>query len=110
MKKASVSDRFCVDIRGDTHADPISLGIYATDASMYQMLPLAVVTPLDRDDTVKAVRLCAELGLPLLARGGGTSLTGQSVGEAVILDVSRHLTHVLELNLEEGWVRVEPGV
>lgn len=110
MKKASLSDRFGFEIRGKTHADPISLGLYATDASMYQMLPLAVVTPLDRNDTVKAVRLCAELGLPLLARGGGTSLTGQSVGEAVILDVSKNLTHVLELNLEEGWVRVEPGV
>ncbi|MBI5437687.1 MAG: FAD-binding protein [Nitrosomonadales bacterium] len=77
---------------------------------MYQILPLAVVKPLNRDDTVKAVRLCAELGLPLLARGGGTSLTGQSIGEAIILDVSRHLTRVLELNLAEGWVRVEPGV
>lgn len=102
--------RFVSCIRGSVQTDLISLGIYATDASMYQMLPLAVVTPLDREDTVKAVRLCAELGLPLLARGGGTSLTGQSVGEAVILDVSRHLTRVLELNLEEGWVRVEPGM
>lgn len=102
--------RFGATLRGEVHADLLSLGLYATDASMYQMLPLAVVTPLDRDDTVKAVRLCAELGLPLLARGGGTSLTGQSVGEAVILDVSRHMTRVLELNLEEGWVRVEPGV
>ncbi|MBI4936656.1 MAG: FAD-binding protein [Nitrosomonadales bacterium] len=102
--------RFGATLRGEVHADLLSRGLYATDASMYQMLPLAVVTPLDRDDTVAAVRLCAELGLPLLARGGGTSLTGQSVGEAVILDVSRHLTRVLELNLEEGWVRVEPGV
>lgn len=110
MKKASLADRFGLEIRGKTRTDPISRGLYATDASMYQMLPLAVVTPLDRDDTVKAVRLCAELGLPLLARGGGTSLTGQSVGEAVILDVSRHMNRVLELNLEEGWVRVEPGV
>jgi FAD/FMN-containing dehydrogenase/Fe-S oxidoreductase len=99
-----------IGIKGGVFADPISLGLYATDASMYQMLPLAVVTPRDRDDTVKAVRLCAERGLPLLARGGGTSLTGQSIGEAVILDVSRHLTRVLELNLAEGWVRVEPGL
>lgn len=106
----SVADHFCVGIRGNLHADPISLGLYATDASMYQMLPLAVITPLDRSDMVKTVRLCAELGLPLVARGGGTSLTGQSIGEAVILDVSKHMTRVLELNLDEGWVRVEPGV
>lgn len=97
-------------IRGGILADPVSLGLYATDASMYQMQPLAVVAPLDRNDTLRAIRFCAEQGLPLLARGGGTSLTGQSIGEAVILDVSRHLTRVLDLNLDEGWVRVEPGV
>ena len=102
--------RFTTALRGEVHLDSLSLGLFATDASMYQMLPMAVVTPLDREDAVKAVRLCAELGLPLLARGGGTSLTGQSVNEAVILDASKHLTRVLELNLEEGWVRVEPGV
>ncbi len=97
-------------IRGDVVDDALSLGLYATDASMYQMHPLAVLVPLDRDDVISAVRQCAALGLPLLARGGGTSLTGQSIGEAVILDVSKHLTRVLEINHDEGWVRVEPGV
>jgi FAD/FMN-containing dehydrogenase/Fe-S oxidoreductase len=89
---------------------PLPLGLYATDASMYQMRPLAVKVPIDRDDILKIIRHCDEQELPLLARGGGTSLTGQSIGEAVILDVSKHLTNVLELNLDEGWVRVEPGV
>ena len=97
-------------IRGDVVDDALSLGLYATDASMYQIQPLAIVVPVDREDTIKAIRQCAEQGLPLLARGGGTSLTGQSIGESVILDVSKHLTRVLELNLDEGWVRVEPGV
>ncbi|MEI6066110.1 MAG: FAD-linked oxidase C-terminal domain-containing protein [Methylococcaceae bacterium] len=90
--------------------NPLTLSLYATDASMYQMQPLAVVVPVDRADVLKAIRYCAEQKLPLLARGGGTSLTGQSIGEAVILDVSKHLTRVLELNLQEGWVRVEPGL
>ena len=90
--------------------NPLTLALYATDASMYQMQPLAVVVPVDQEDVLKAIRYCAEQKLPLLARGGGTSLTGQSIGEAVILDVSKHLTRVLELNLQEGWVRVEPGV
>lgn len=98
------------ELCGEVISDAMLLGLYATDASMYQMLPLAVITPLDYNDTVKTIRLCAELSLPLLARGGGTSLTGQSIGEAVILDVSKHMTRVLELNLDEGWVRVEPGV
>lgn len=90
--------------------DSLSLGLYATDASMYQLQPLGVVVPLDREDTLGVIKRCAELGLPLLARGGGTSLTGQSIGEAVILDLSRNLNRILELNLEEAWVRVEPGV
>lgn len=96
--------------RNEVMSDALSLGLYATDASMYQMQPLAVVMPADRDDTIRIIRQCAEQGLPLLARGGGTSLTGQSIGEAVVLDVSRHMNHVLEINMEEGWVRVEPGV
>ncbi|MDO9372304.1 MAG: FAD-linked oxidase C-terminal domain-containing protein [Gammaproteobacteria bacterium] len=103
-------DRFRQELRGEVYTDVLSLGLYATDASMYQIPPLMVVVPRDRADALRAVRLCGELGLPVLARGGGTSLTGQSVGEAVILDVSKHLNHLLELNLEEGWVRVEPGL
>jgi len=90
--------------------DSLTLALYATDASMYQMQPLAVKTPVDREDVLKTIRYCADRKLPLLARGGGTSLTGQSIGEAVILDVSKHMTRVLELNLDEGWVRVEPGL
>lgn len=90
--------------------DPVSLGLYATDASMYQITPLAIVQPRDRDAALAAIRLCAAERLPLLARGGGTSLTGQSIGAGVILDVSRHLDRMLELNLEEAWVRVEPGI
>jgi FAD/FMN-containing dehydrogenase/Fe-S oxidoreductase len=89
---------------------PLTLALYATDASMYQMQPLEVLVPFDRADLLKMILRCAEQKLPLLARGGGTSLTGQSIGEAVILDISKHFTRVLELNLDEGWVRVEPGL
>ena len=90
--------------------DITSLGLYATDASMYQMLPLDVVVPVNRGDLLKAIQQSAKHGHPLLARGGGTSLTGQSIGEAVILDASKHLNKLLELNIEEAWVRVEPGL
>lgn len=103
-------ERFRQELRGEMYTDALSLGLYATDASMYQIPPLMVAVPRDRADALRAVRLCGELGLPVLARGGGTSLTGQSVGEAVILDVSKHLNHLLELNLDEDWVRVEPGM
>ena len=87
-----------------------SLSLYATDASMYQMQPKAVVVPEDRVDAIRVINECRQDCLPLLARGGGTSLTGQSIGDVVILDLSRNLNRMLELNLDEGWVRVEPGI
>ncbi len=90
--------------------DMLTLGLYATDASMYQMQPLAVVLPMDRNDVLNAIRQCAEQDLPLLERGGGTSLTGQSLGEDVILDVSKNLNHLLELTLADGGGRGEPGL
>ena len=84
--------------------------LYSTDASMYQLAPLAVVTPRDREEALNALANAYQLCQPVLARGAGTSLTGQSIGEAVILDTSRYLNRILELNIDEGWVRVEPGV
>ena len=98
------------EIRGIVRHDPCTLGAYATDASMYQFTPAAVIEPLDRADLLAAVRICAEHRLPMLPRGGGTSLTGQSVGPCVILDTSRFCNRILELNLDERWARVEPGL
>lgn len=77
---------------------------------MYQLAPLAAFAPVDRNGVLQALAKARQAGHPILARGGGTSLTGQSIGHAVILDTSRHLNRILELNLKEGWVRVEPGV
>ena len=91
-------------------SDSLTLGLYCTDASMYQMQPLSVVVPMHREDTINVIKQCNEYRLPLLARAGGTSLTGQSIGNVVILDLSRNLNKILEINLDEGWVRVEPGV
>ncbi len=88
----------------------LTRGLYATDASIYQIQPLAVATPRDREEVIQLVKECAERKLPLLARGAGTSLTGQSINKAVVLDLSKHMNQVIELNLEESWVRVEPGV
>ena len=90
--------------------DKLLHGLYATDASMYQIQPQHVVAPMDREDTVREIKQCSKLRLPLLARGSGTSLTGQSIGNVVILDLSRNFNRLLQLNLDEGWVRVEPGI
>ena len=97
-------------VRGEVRFDATSKSLYATDASPYRILPLGVVVPLDDDDVRAAVAVAAKHGAPILARGGGTSLAGQTVGEAVVIDVSKHLTGLLELNLEERWVRVQPGL
>lgn len=89
--------------------DAYSLGMYSTDASIYQVMPVAVVIPRDEADVKKAVELANQHSVCILPRGGGTSLAGQSVGRAMILDFSKHLNNVLEINAEERWVRVQPG-
>ncbi|HZJ09538.1 MAG TPA: FAD-linked oxidase C-terminal domain-containing protein [Trueperaceae bacterium] len=97
-------------VKGEVRFDAGSLALYATDASPYRIVPIGVVVPLDDDDVRAAVAAAAEHGAPILARGGGTSLAGQAVGAAVVIDMSKHLTDLLELNLEERWVRVQPGL
>lgn len=106
----TVLDVFRRQVRGEARVDTVSRLAYATDASAYRFTPWLVVEPLDREDILAVVRLCAEHKLPLIARGGGTSLVGQSIGAGVIMDVSRHCTRIIEFNKDERWVRVEPGV
>lgn len=110
MISKPIRDLFSEQIRGPVHWDQVTLHAYATDASAYRFLPLAVVEPLDREDMRTVVRLCAEQNLPLIARGGGTSLVGQPVGAAVIMDVSRYCTRILEFDPAALWIRVEPGI
>jgi FAD/FMN-containing dehydrogenase len=74
--------------------------LYSTDASIYQTQLLAVISPENRHDILSAIDDCAKKKLPLLARDGGSSLTGQSIRKAMVLDVSKHMSKVLELNLK----------
>ena len=97
-------------IRGDVRFDAASRLLYSTDASMYQMEPVGVVIPRDIDDVQGALELAKKHGVALLARGSGTSLTGQSVNHALVVDFSSHLNKILEVNGEEKWARVQPGV
>jgi FAD/FMN-containing dehydrogenase/Fe-S oxidoreductase len=96
-------------IAGDVRFDKMTRALYSTDASMFQVEPLGVVVPKHVEDVYAAMELAAQYQVPVLPRGGGTALAGQSVGEALILDFSTHLNRLLELNTEEGWARVEPG-
>src|SRR3989442_10463041 len=97
-------------IRGDVRFDPGSRLLYSTDASMYQVEPVGVVIPRDADDVQAAVEVAGKLGVAILPRGGGTSLTGQTVNQALVLDFSRYMDRVLEVNTEELWARVQPGL
>jgi FAD/FMN-containing dehydrogenase/Fe-S oxidoreductase len=95
---------------GDVLSDRHSLGMYATDASVYQIGPIAIVLPKNTDDVEAALKAARDHAISILPRGGGTSLAGQTVGHSMILDFSKYMNTVLELNEEERWVRVQPGV
>ncbi len=97
-------------VEGEVRFDHYSRLLYSTDASIYQIEPLGVVLPKHRGDVEQVVRVAARKSAPILPRGGGTSLAGQAVGEAVIIDFSKYMNQVLELCPEEGWVRVQPGL
>lgn len=95
---------------GDLRTDDYSRVLYSTDASIYQVKPHGVLLPQTVEDVQAAVSLAAKHHIPLLPRTGGSSLAGQAVNRALVLDFTRHLDKVLEVNQEEMWVRVQPGI
>ena len=97
-------------IAGEVRFDRISRALYSTDASVYQIEPLGVVIARNRDDIITTVRLCHEFRCPLTIRGGGTSQAGQAVGGGVILDTSKYINRVLDVDVERRTARVEPGI
>jgi FAD/FMN-containing dehydrogenase/Fe-S oxidoreductase len=97
-------------LEGEVRFDDTSRLLYATDASIYQIVPVGVVIPRHTKDVVETVRIAARHRVPVLPRGSGTSLAGQAIGAAVILDFTKYMREILELNVEERWVRVQTGV
>ena len=98
------------NVSGEVFFDVYQRALYSTDASLYRIQPLAVVVPRTREDVVRTVRLAAEFGVPLVPRGSGTSLSGQSIGAGLVLDFSKYLNRIVELDAERATARVEPGV
>jgi FAD/FMN-containing dehydrogenase/Fe-S oxidoreductase len=98
------------ELRGDVRFDTVSRALYSTDASVYQIPPLGVALPRSREELRRIVQICARLNCPITMRGGGTSQAGQAIGAGLIVDTSKYLNAILELNVQERWVRVEPGV
>jgi FAD/FMN-containing dehydrogenase len=97
-------------VSGEVRFDAGSLAVYAHDASNYRQVPIGVVLPKTVDDIVAAVAVCREHGAPILPRGGGTAQNGQTVNVAVVLDCSKYLNRVLEVDPVQRSARVEPGV
>ena len=104
--EAHLSDTLAGEVRFDLY----SKALYSTDASLYQIQPIGVVIPKDSQDIIKTVQIASEHNVPILPRGGGTSLAGQSVGEAIVLDMSKYMNQLLEVNVAESWARVQPGI
>src|SRR5215218_6642695 len=97
-------------VAGEVRFDDTSRHLYATDASHYQVQPLGVVIPKSTDDLAVTVQIAAELGVPITARGGGTSLSGQSIGPGVVIDCSKYLNVIGPVDVDRRTVRVQPGV
>ena len=97
-------------IRGEVRFDAVARSLYATDASPYLIEPHGVVFPLDERDVVATLEVAKAHGVPLLPRGGGTSLAGQTVGAAIVLDLSRHMRRVVSIDAEQRTARVQSGV
>jgi FAD/FMN-containing dehydrogenase/Fe-S oxidoreductase len=94
--------------RGEVHCEPLMLSAYASDASIFQVSPLGVARPIDRDDVVVLAKYAVETGTPLVARGAGTGVTGAAIGDGLIVDFSCHMSNVE--SIAEETVRVQPGV
>ena len=96
--------------KGEIHNDDLTKKLYATDASSYREIPSGVTYPHDEEDIKALIRFAHDYRTSLIPRTAGTSLAGQVVGKGIIVDVSRHFTKILEVNKEENWVRLQPGV
>src|SRR5262249_23696131 len=97
-------------ISGEVRFDRVSRALYATDASVYQIEPAGVVVPRTREDILAAVNVARAHGVSITARGGGTSHAGQAIGAGVVVDTSKYLNAVIEVNASERWAWVEPGI
>ena len=97
-------------VSGEVRFDAYSRHLFSRDASMYAIEPIGVVFPRDADDVAAVVSTAAEFGVPVLPRGAGTSLAGQTVGHAIVMDLSRHMSRIIEIDPERQVARVQPGV
>ena len=105
---------FVSDLKAHCHAeiltDDTNLGIYSTDASMYQITPIAIIQPKTEEEIVSAVKIAVDHEIPVIPRGGGTGLAGQAIGSGLIIDFSKYYNKIIEFNEKEKWIIVQPGI
>ena len=109
MDIAALETELRKNIEGEVRFDAGSRAMYAVDGSNYRQPPIGVVIPRTKEDVVQTVAACRKFGAPLLSRAGGTSLAGQCCNTAIVMDWSKYMHGVLELNAAERWARVLPG-
>ena len=107
---AQLAHRLATETQGEVLFDAASRGRYATDASIYQVMPVGVFVPRCQDDVAAAIAIARELGTPLLSRGAGTSQCGQTTGAALVVDSSKHLRKLLAFDKDAMTAEVEPGL
>jgi FAD/FMN-containing dehydrogenase/Fe-S oxidoreductase len=110
INASKLRERLNRETRCDLRFDRPGRMLYSTDASLYQIEPIGVAVPKTIDDVIRAVRIAAELNVPIVPRGSATSLSGQTIGEALILDFSRHINRIGVVDRDKMTVRVEPGL
>src|ERR1700675_1500032 len=110
QKRAALLGHLRRNVDGEVRFDRTARKLYSTDASIYQIEPLGVVLPRTVEDVVAVVQIAAEMRVPLTPRGGGTSLSGQSIGPGLVLDCSKYLNRILDVDPSARRVRVQPGV
>lgn len=109
-ERSLLAERLAREIEGEVLFDAFSRGRYSTDASIYQIEPVGVAVPKSEDDVARALAVAADLGVPLLPRGAGTSQCGQTVGEALVIDHSKYLREIVAFDPEARTVTVQPGI
>ena len=97
-------------LAGEVRFDTVSRALYSTDASVYRIEPLGVVIPKTREDLIRIVQIASRFRCPITLRGGGTAQAGQAIGDGLQVDTSKYYNQILELNVQERWVRVQPGI
>jgi len=109
-KIEELSQELKKSISGEIRFDQMSKQLYSTDASIYQIEPVGIVLPKTQEDVINTIQLAKKYKIPVLPRGGGTSLAGQTVGNAIVIDFSKYMRNLIEVNQEEKWAITQPGI